>query len=623
MGYRYERTLAFSEEVSEYASRILGGYVEHVIFSDYLRHTGAPKKPGGSDFIVDFADTGVPDDYVKCLIDRHSNFIDKNKLREDRRTKDALQIPDISTYQGRYVPPRFLHKDLTEAPAEDVTRCEFYEIKPNSDSGEAAGLSKIANIVQSYKRYKLGKVYSLGKNYPPTTPVFLPLKWSEAFEYLRLVFMWENNLKTCDIDLRVDTHKTNSALLLYSIHIVLELDVELAKDKLRALAAGVAVAMAICAAAGILELAAAFAEVSIAESLLEAFMHLAEGQQLPEVPKVRVAPGVGGPDSQVPPEAPEEIPKIRVEPEADPDFMDDEELPRWQKALAEAVLNRGYALPKTKLDIFCDEDYYNSVVFDDTTVRRFVAMTQLAIPLSPTIFASAAYLRMAIPGFILAERLKQQIDKRFPNQMHLRSGERIPDALRRLPGNAQVTVVSQVLIQTAMMASFIDPSLAANNRKIAVKGGTGLSRGKIALPQGVLASWKGRDASVGGRPQAPSMDEIVKSLLGANPNARNQKFLKDALTVKQLKEALNKGPGFTVAIGVHALYSLPEGPVTEQNRFGELQAVNLSRMFAVTAKSGAARPAKMYMTANPGAVAAKSEGGAELYRYIGRMKVNL
>jgi hypothetical protein len=119
------------------------------------------------------------------------------------------------------------------------------------------------------------------------------------------------------------------------------------------------------------------------------------------------------------------------------------------------------------------------------------------------------------------------------------------------------------------------------------------------------------------------MDEIVKSLLGANPNARNQKFLKDALTVKQLKEALNKGPGFTVAIGVHALYSLPEGPVTEQNRFGELQSVNLSRMFAVTAKSGAARPAKMYMTANPGAVAAKSEGGAELYRYIGRMKVNL
>ena len=102
---------------------------------------------------VDFSDTGVVGDYIKTLIARHGTDINEGRLRADSRIKDRLPVPDISTYGGRFVPPRILARDEKGRPVEDTNRNEYYEIKPNSDDGERAGRDKLKSIRESYERY--------------------------------------------------------------------------------------------------------------------------------------------------------------------------------------------------------------------------------------------------------------------------------------------------------------------------------------------------------------------------------------------------------------------------------------------------------------------------------------
>ena len=623
MAYTYERTFAPSEELSSFAASRLGLSVELAIFTHYLHVTGAPIKPAGDAALVDFSDTGVVGDYIKMLVDRHAPYIDEGQLKADSRIKGKLPVPDISTYGGRFVPPRILTTDAKGRPTESANRNEYYEIKPNSDEGEEAGRLKLKDIRVSYNRYGLRQTYQPGVVYPPHSPDYIPLHWSEAFEYLRLVFMWENNLKDCKLDLQVvRPPKMGDGLILYAFRVRLELDVQLAEAKLRTLAAGVLFAAGLCAAAGILELAAALPEFTITKVLLEALKSLTDSAP---PPKMRIAPDPPiGPRVQLPPETPEELPKIRVEPDDNYD-QDEEEFPKWQRGIAEAVIGRGYALPGKKMDLFCDEDYYQNVIFDNSQVRRFVSMTRLALPLSPTITVASAYLRIALSQFTHAHQLLEQIGQRLPNQMRLQLRKSIPEALRaivRLPGTNQVTIVSQVLIQTPAMAAFIDPSLKANAYKRIDQAGGKLGRGKIALPPEILSKWNGRDALVGAASRPPTADELATALLGPNPDERNRKYLKDALSTVELKQALSASPGFTLGIGVHALYHLPAGPVTQQNRYGELKGVTLSRLFAVNVRDGVTPPAKTYQLAKPASVADEVlQNSSESYRYIGRVKV--
>jgi hypothetical protein len=226
----------------------------------------------------------------------------------------------------------------------------------------------------------------------------------------------------------------------------------------------------------------------------------------------------------------------------------------------------------------------------------------------------------------VAERLLEQIEKRFPNVMKLSVGQRIPEALRdiaRQSGNSQVIVVSQVLIQTSAMAAFIDPTLAANVKRRVDRAGGGLGRGKIALPHSIISRMRGRDGSAGVSSSPTTIDALTAALLGSNPGERNRKFLKDALSATGLKQALNSNPGFTIAIGVHSLYLQPSGPVREEDRYGELKAVNMSRLFAVNIKDGAGPPAKTYQLADPGSVADTRQQGSGTYRYIGRLKIKI
>jgi hypothetical protein len=625
MAYTYERTFAPSEEVSAFAASKLGISVELAIFAHYLQVTAAPLGPPGNPALVDFSDTGVVGDYIKVLVARHSN-IDEKELRADSRVKDKLPVPDISTYGGRYVPPRILSTDASGRAIEDTSRNEYYEIKPNSDDGEHAGLVKLDNIARSYDRYGLAKTYAPGIAYPPHPIDYIPLRWSEAFEYLRLIFMWENNLKQCDLDLQVVRHPTIPGLILYAFRVRLALDAQLAQDKLRALAAGVLFAAALCAAAGILELVAALPGFALTESMLEALKSLAEGTQPMPPPRFRVAPQTPiGPRVEVPPETPTELPEVELEPDLG-EALDEEQFPRWKRGIAAAVLGRGYALPGKKMDLFCDEDYFQNVIVDSTQVRRFIAMTRLALPMSMTITTASLYLQIAVPQFILAQRLIEQIDNRLPNQMRLRIRERIPQALQKIAGfsgmSSEVGIVSQVLIQTPAMAAFIDPSLKANTGKRIDRPGGGLGRGKIVLPPSVLAKWNGQDAGAGAPTAAQTIDQLAAALLKGNPDERNRKYVMDALSgTDMLRHALSAGPGFTVGIGVHALYQRPTGPVTQQNRFGELQAVNLSRLFVVNVKEGASVPAKSYEMAKPSAVSDEELKNTESFRYLRRISV--
>jgi len=441
--------------------------------------------------------------------------------------------------------------------------------------------------------------------------------------------MMTHNLRQCDIDLQLLQLPDAPGLLLYAIRIRFGLDTELLKAKARFLAAGICVALAACAAAGALELAAGIVGAAVAESLLEAARHL-EGQPEPEHQFVRVAqqhPDRLRIDPSVKPEVetPEPLPELELEPD-DERTLQNELLPRWQKGLGAAVLGRAFLLPKKKLDIFCDEDFFQNVVFDDSVARRFISMTRLALPLSPTITLANAYLRIALPPFMAVETLVEQIEKRLPNALRLTIGERIPGALRRMiggPDPGRVTIVSQVLIQTPIMAAFIDPSLRANAAKSVPRANEGLGRGKIALPPEILARWKGRDARLGAPARPLTVDQLADNLLAGDPDQRNRKYLKDALASGgMLKFALNANPGFTLGIGVHLLYAAPTRTVTPDTRYGTLMAVNLSRLFGVTVKDGASPPAEIYQNAKPSTTAEEPlTNGSESFRYVGRMRL--
>jgi hypothetical protein len=642
MGYKYERTLAPSEEVSKFAASKLGIDIEWPIWAHYLVVTLAVRKPGGGGPPVDFRDTGVVGDYIKLLIERHSRnlpTLSEKALWADSRIKDALPVPDISTYRGRFVPPRI--SVVGGVAGENKGRCEYYEIKPNSDTGERDGLKKMQDIDTCYRRHDLMQFYERGKVYPQKSPDYIPLGWSEVFEYLRLVFMWQNNLKECKVDLQVlrlpDLRK-NPGLVLYALRIQLESDDELAKEKARAAAAGVAFAAAVCAAAGVLELVLDYAALQVAEGLMEAFetLHGPQTAAPPDTPmeRVRVEPveSSGGP-RVAPEQLPEEMPRIELEPEPGEGALEDVEIPRRKRAIIEGVLGRAYGIPGKSFDVYADEDYFQNVIVDPSAAQRFAGAVRVPLPQTPALIGPSAlgsgYGQIFAPGFVLADLLLEQLNKRFPNQVGYRLTERMEDALRRilrLPRRSQATVVSQVLPMTAMIAAFVDPTLKESARKRVSARSPALPRGKIVLPQALLAKWSGRDANMGALPAAEKADDVVRMLLSATPHPAARRFLTDALAHPDpLKFALHAAPGFTLAIGVHALYVRPaDQPLTADTMLGNIEgSIHVSRLFAVTAKPGS-RPPGVYQPSDP---AKNAENAAEVaglsgsYRYLGRLRL--
>jgi hypothetical protein len=89
----------------------LGNCIERLFSTIYLTVMGAPHKPAGDQTLVDFFDTGVPQDYVKLLIQRHAPAI-KEKNNYAPRQYKKLSVPDISTYEERFVPPRMSDRRL-------------------------------------------------------------------------------------------------------------------------------------------------------------------------------------------------------------------------------------------------------------------------------------------------------------------------------------------------------------------------------------------------------------------------------------------------------------------------------------------------------------------------------
>jgi hypothetical protein len=612
-----------------FGATALGVELEWPIWMHYLIETQAPRKPTGAEALNDWRDNGVQADYIKLLIERHGGQIDEARLRADTRVKDAVRVPDISTYHGRYVPPRIVSTSSGH-PIEDANRNEYYEIKPNSDRGESDGIQKLTDIKRSYKRYGLSGMYQPGRTYPLVSPTFIPLRWSEAFEYLRLVLMWENNLKECMIDLQVQRNPGQDGLLLYALRIRLELDVELAKDKLRALAAAAAVALAICAAGGVLELAigvgaiglAAEAAAWVAEKLAEMEALKAKAPPAPE-PKLRIAPEAKGAPRIAEP-VPEQLPELPVDLDEQV-AHDDQELTRRRKAVAEVLVGRGLALGRKRYDVFCDEDYFQNVVLDRGTANRFAASMRVGLPHSPVIIAAAAaYLELLLGAWVVAEQLVEQIELRFPNQSAW-AGNHIPEALRRLVGLAprrSVSIVSQVLPATAMLAAYIDPELRANARRRVDRPGGGLGRGRIALPPEVLSRWKGRDPGAGAGKQPLTADELVTALLRPGADERSRHYVREAVgNQAALKQGLGAAPGLTLAIGVHGLYLGPEDAVTPANRYGVLAATNVSRLFALTVRDGAVAPAAPYEQVDPAkATSDPVATSGRRYRYLGRIK---
>jgi hypothetical protein len=87
-------------------------------------------------------------------VERHPQNVTEKQLRADNRIKDRLRQPDFLTYQG------IRRRGLV---VQDRKRHEFYEMKPDSGSGEREGVEKIAFLYKTYRAYDLR--YQAGETY--------------------------------------------------------------------------------------------------------------------------------------------------------------------------------------------------------------------------------------------------------------------------------------------------------------------------------------------------------------------------------------------------------------------------------------------------------------------------
>ncbi|RZI85237.1 MAG: hypothetical protein EOP38_05680 [Rubrivivax sp.] len=133
------------------AAREFGAIAEGVIATEYLRdigHAAFFPAPPAMDFMDISQGFGNRSLYAAFLVSKHPGLSAEQLTRLS--DNGLVKIPDLATF----APP---------------VRSEFYEVKPNSSSGVAAGKVKIANIHALYQ--SLGLPYVPGMQWNPNTRI--------------------------------------------------------------------------------------------------------------------------------------------------------------------------------------------------------------------------------------------------------------------------------------------------------------------------------------------------------------------------------------------------------------------------------------------------------------------
>ncbi|SBT39149.1 hypothetical protein [Micromonospora auratinigra] len=267
----------------------------------------------------DWPDHGGKRTYCEMLA-RHNKHVTVEQLMAER-----MKWPDIVTHDGVSAPPvAALINSLIlnpgrpggPRPALPRGRYEFYEIKPDSDTGLEAGKEKLADIGRVYRKYRLP--YRPGDYYPPYRPeVKIPLPVNRVFVMLCGTLLARHGITAIRLALKV--RRERRGLLLYKICV--EMDSE-DRRELRTLTK------------------------ALAKHIMAVYVYCLAPERFKDLQRELGDTSFEG----------DAVPRIRCTFDAiDP-------LRPFQAGIAEAMFQRGLALPGEQWLLVCDEAAYRQLV---------------------------------------------------------------------------------------------------------------------------------------------------------------------------------------------------------------------------------------------------------------------
>lgn len=208
--YAPGEVLGSSRETGQQSGTSLFGTLgaEKAIEHDYVGETN-PILAGAAMAIVsetDWFDTGKKADFIEILVKRHKH-LKKSELESDR-----FQWPDILTLNGVSFAWNF--QALVRG------RNEFYEIKPDSPTGETASEEKLKNIRGMFKRYQLLTIYKPGEFYPRLNPKEIDIPKNRFFVWAVRAFMRQTGIQRVRVYLSL--RRPKAGVLLYKLCIEIQ-----------------------------------------------------------------------------------------------------------------------------------------------------------------------------------------------------------------------------------------------------------------------------------------------------------------------------------------------------------------------------------------------------------------
>ncbi|MEV4415577.1 hypothetical protein [Catellatospora sp. NPDC049609] len=197
---------------------------EKVIFEHYVTVTNQAAFLQAVLDERDWPDHGGKRVYCDMLA-RRNKHVTVEQLMAER-----MQWPDIVTHDGVSAPPAaalinslILNPGRPSAPRPPLPRGrhEFYEIKPDSDTGLERGKEKLKDITRVYRKFRLP--YRPGDYYPPYgAEVKIPIPVNRLFVVLCGTLLARHGFKAIRMALHV--RRERKGLLLYKICVELDSD---------------------------------------------------------------------------------------------------------------------------------------------------------------------------------------------------------------------------------------------------------------------------------------------------------------------------------------------------------------------------------------------------------------
>lgn len=468
---------------------------EPAIFNDYVETTNGldiAAMPGFHD--SDWEDAGSKSHYVDLMC-RWNQHIDRAKFEAER-----MPWPDIVTSDGVSVrTPKFL-KVLRPAgsrvapPKLPRGRYEYYEIKPDSPTGRAAGIIKLNRLAELYGPLRYRVRHKPGEFYPEGGATEIPLVMTGAFVYLLCVLMLRMRLAAVRVFLTV--RRPFPGLLLYKICIEIDIDDE-RKDQVlaKALAKHIAAAYVITS----------IADEKIVQPLLkELGDYKFEGDPLP---RIRCA------------------------------FDVVDQLRPWTGDLADAMYMRGIAYPGEEWMICCDEAFYQALITPPyrgpTVDSLWQALRTQAETWAEFLGGKRAKAALQNEVIFKAEEIGRLAESAYPGVKEVADG-----VLKWMGENkaATIAIILLPLVVTAGVAALVEAGVlagavlageltAAEGTSLAIAGNVG----RIAMTESVAGAALSTDVAAVSAFRGFQTAAQVAAQIGSLGTAANTNAIASAL----------------------------------------------------------------------------------------------